>query len=132
MNDNQCAALVASNFNSIEGLKFYAAAVEDTAEKPYGVVRFENFTENPTLLGNYDGEIIINVRTNPEDTTAAAVTAWSDEIVSRLADANSLDTAFDGKYTAAECWNVISQTSAISDGIRETTVSVSVSLVQLS
>ncbi len=132
MNEPLCATLLAEDLSTISGLTFFAAGAEGLAEKPYGVVRFENFVENQTLLGNYDGQISVNLRSVPEDTNAAEVSAWSDEITSRIVSTDSLDAALDGKYSAAECWNVQSQTSSISDGIRETLITVSCSLVQLS
>ena len=131
MNEQQCSRLLAADLDSLFGVTFHAAGSSATGEKPYGVVRFSDFTENITLLGNYDGTVTVTLRTIPEDTTQEEVDAWTDQIVSRLANKDSLSIALSGAYSAAECWNVQAQISSIADGIRETVVQVSTSLVQL-
>ena len=131
MNEQQCSRLVAADLDSVFGVTFHAAGSSATGEKPYGVVRFSDFTENITLLGNYDGTVTVTLRTIPEDTTQEEVDAWTDQIVSRLASKDSLSIALSGAYSAAECWNVQAQISSIADGVRETVVQVSTSLVQL-
>ena len=131
MNEQQCASLLASDFDSLDGITFHAAGSSATGEKPYGVVRFQDFTENVTLLGNYDGTILVMLRTIPEDTSQEAVDAWADEITSRLASKDSVSIALAGFYSAAECWNVQTQTSSVNDGVRETPIQVTTSLVQL-
>ena len=131
MNEQQCSRLLAADLDSLFGVTFHAAGSSATGEKPYGVVRFSDFTENITLLGNYDGTVTVTLRTIPEDTTQEEVDAWTDQIVSRLANKDSLSIALSGAYSAAECWNVQAQISSIADGIRETVVQGSPSLVQL-
>ena len=131
MHAQQCSRLLAADLDSLSGVTFHAAGSSATGEKPYGVVRFSDFTENITLLGNYDGTVTVTLRTIPEDTTQEEVDAWTDQIVSRLASKDSLSIALSGAYSAAECWNVQAQISSIADGVRETVVQVSTSLVQL-
>ena len=131
MNEQQCSRLLAADLDSLFGVTCHAAGSSATGEKPYGVVRFSDFTENITLLGNYDGTVTVTLRTIPEDTTQEEVDAWTDQIVSRLANKDSLSIALSGAYSAAECWNVQAQISSIADGVRETVVQVSTSLVQL-
>ena len=131
MNEQQCSRLLAADLDSLFGVTFHTAGSSAIGENPYGVVRFSDFTENITLLGNYDGTVTVTLRTIPEDTTQEEVDALTDQIVSRLASKDSLSIALSGAYSAAECWNVQAQISSIADGIRETVVQVSTSLVQL-
>ena len=132
MNEQECARLLAEDLDDIPWVTFHAAGSSATGEKPYGVIRFQDFSENTTLLGNYDGTIAVNLRTIPEDTTQAAVDSWADQVANRLASTAAISIALSGQYSAAECWNVQTQTSSIGDGVRETVVQVSISLIQLS
>ena len=45
MNEQQCSRLLAADLSDISGVTFHAAGASDTAEKPYGVVRFSDFSE---------------------------------------------------------------------------------------
>ena len=132
MNEQECARLLAEDLGDITGITFHAAGTSEAGEKPFGVVRFSDFTENVTLLGNYDGSITVTIRTIPDDTTQEQVDSWADQVGNRITSKESLSTALSGQYSAAECWNVQTQISSIGDGVRETVVQVSTSLVQLS
>jgi len=132
MNEQLCSELLATDLGDISGLTFHAAGASETAEKPYGVVRFSDFTEHPVLLGNYDGTASVTLRTLPEETTQGAVDSWAHEILGRLAGTDSMDIALADNYSAAQCWDPRTSSSSISDGVRVTTISATVSLVQLS
>jgi len=132
MNEQLCSELLATDLGDISGLTFHAAGASETAEKPYGVVRFSDFTEHPVLLGNYDGTASVTLRTLPEETTQGAVDSWAHEILGRLAGTDSMDIALADNYSAAQCWDPRTTSSSISDGVRVTTISATVSLVQLS
>ena len=132
MNEQLCSELLATDLGGISGLTFHAAGASETAEKPYGVVRFSDFTEHPVLLGNYDGTASVTLRTLPEETTQGAVDSWAHEILGRLAGTDSMDIALADNYSAAQCWDPRTTSSSISDGVRVTTISATVSLVQLS
>lgn len=132
MNEQLCASLLASDLSDVEGLTFHAAGASEVAEKPFGVVRFSDFAEHPVLLGNFDGTITVNLRTLPEETPQSTVDAWADEIVGRIAGTDGMDIALAGAYSAAQCWDAASSTSSINDGVRETEIQGSISLVQLS
>ena len=132
MNEQECAGLLATDLSDIPGLTFHASGASEMAEKPYGVVRFEGFTEHPVLLGNFEGTISIHLRTLPEETSQADVDAWATEIVGRIAGTDGMDIALSGKYSAAQCWNAASSSSTITEGIRETVMEGSISIVQLS
>jgi len=132
MNEQECARLLAADLADIPGVVFHAAGAAGLAEKPYGVVRFSDFSEHPVLLGNFDGTITVDLRTLPEETTQETVDAWADEIVGRIAGTDGMDIALAGSYSAAQCWNAQTAISSIDDGVRVTTISGSISLVQLS
>ena len=132
MNEQLCSELLATDLGDISGLTFHAAGASETAEKPYGVVRFSDFTEHPVLLGNYDGTASVTLRTLPEETSQGAVDSWAHEILGRLAGTDSMDIALADNYSAAQCWDPRTTSSSISDGVRVTTISATVSLVQLS
>jgi len=132
MNEQLCSELLATDLGDISGLTFHAAGASETAEKPYGVVRFSDFTEHPVLLGNYDGTASVTLRTLPEETSQGAVDSWAHEILGRLAGTDSMDIALADNYSAAQCWDPRTSSSSISDGVRVTTISATVSLVQLS
>ena len=132
MNEQLCSELLATDLGDIPGLTFHAAGASETGEKPYGVVRFSDFTEHTTLLGNFDGNAAVSLRTLPEETSQATVDGWAHEILSRLAGTDAMDIALAGEYSAAECWNAQASSSTIADGVRETTIQATISLVQLS
>ncbi len=132
MNEQLCSELLATDLGDISGLTFHAAGASETAEKPYGVVRFSDFTEHPVLLGNYDGTASVTLRALPEETSQGAVDSWAHEILGRLAGTDSMDIALADNYSAAQCWDPRTSSSSISDGVRVTTISATVSLVQLS
>ena len=132
MNEQLCSELLATDLGDISGLTFHAAGASETAEKPYGVVRFSDFTEHPVLLGNYDGTASVTLRTLPEETSQGAVDSWAHEILGRLAGTDSMNIALADNYSAAQCWDPRTSSSSISDGVRVTTISATVSLVQLS
>ena len=132
MNEQLCSELLSTDLGDISGLTFHAAGASETAEKPYGVVRFSDFTEHPVLLGNYDGTASVTLRTLPEETSQGAVDSWAHEILGRLAGTDSMDIARADNYSAAQCWDPRTTSSSISDGVRVTTISATVSLVQLS
>jgi len=131
MNEQLCSELLATDLGDISGLTFHAAGASETAEKPYGVVRFSDFTEHPVLLGNYDGTASVTLRTLPEETSQGAVDSWAHEILGRLAGTDTMDIALAGEYSAAQCWDPRTSSSSISDGVRVTTISATVSLVSL-
>jgi len=131
MNEQLCSELLAVDLGDISGLTFHAAGASETAEKPYGVVRFSDFAEHPVLLGNFDGTATVDLRTLPEETTQAEVDTWAHEILGRLAGTDTMDIALAGEYSAAQCWDPRTSSSSISDGVRVTTISATVSLVSL-
>ena len=126
MNEQLCSELLATDLGD------HAAGASETAEKPYGVVRFSDFTEHPVLLGNYDGTASVTLRTLPEETSQGAVDSWAHEILGRLAGTDSMDIALADNYSAAQCWDPRTSSSNISDGVRVTTIRATDSLVQLS
>ena len=132
MNEQLCSELLATDLGDISGLTFHAAGASETAEKPYGVVRFSAFTADPVLLGNYDGTASGTLRTLPEATSQGAGDSGAHEILGRLAGTDSMDIALADNYSAAQCWDPRTTSSSISDGVRVTTISATVSLVQLS
>ncbi len=132
MNEQQCSRLLAADLSDISGVTFHAAGASDTAEKPYGVVRFSDFSEHEILLGNFDGTVSVDLRSNPEETTQEAVDGWADEILGRLVGTDAMNIALAGEYSAAQAWDPKTASSTIADGIRVTTISATISLVQLS
>ena len=130
MNSPEAARLLAAYLNGeFSALEILSGTDPENLEKPGAVVSFDDFAEHDLVLGNWEGAISVRLRTVPEDTPLATADGWANSILGRICDLNALTAAL-GIYKAVEAWEPQVESELV-DGVRESRISATVSLVQL-